>query len=166
MSLFRAIALIAAGAALAGCGFQPLYGKRDRGNVITEFAYVQVAPIKDRVGQRLRNELVQRLHAAGRSQVVKYRLVTELSESTSSLAVQKSALATRANLSMTASYMLLSAGDGSSLINASEVVTVSYNLLDSEFATLMAERDARKRAVVSLSEDIRVRLGIYFDRQR
>lgn len=152
--------------ALTGCGFEPLYGKRGQRDVITEFAYIDVAPIKDRVGQMLRNELVQRLHAAGRAPAARYRLVTDLSETTSSLAVRKSALATRANLKMTARYQLFGAGDEAAVVSQQESVTVSYNILDSEFATLMAEKDARERAVVVLSEEIQIRLGIFFDRQR
>ena len=38
----------------------------------------------------------------------------------------------------------------------------SYDLVDSDFATLSAESDARKRAVRQISEDIKIRLGIYF----
>lgn len=164
--LSKGIGAVLAVLAVAGCGFEPLYGKRGQNDVITEFAYIDVAPIRDRVGQQLRNALVQRLHAAGRAPAARYRLVTELDESTSSLAVRKSALATRANLQMTARYQLFVATGGESLVDYSEAVTVSYNILDSEFATLMAERNARERAVIALSEDIRNRLGIYFSRQR
>ncbi|MEK9723917.1 MAG: LPS assembly lipoprotein LptE [Rhodospirillaceae bacterium] len=149
---------------LAGCGFEPLYGTRAQGNVVREFAYIHISPIKDRVGQQLRNELRWRLHATGRSQVAKYTLSTELKESTASLAVRKSAFSTRANLTMTAAYRLVDAASGERIYSASDTVTVSYNILDSEFATLMAERDARERAVRSLSEDIRIRLGVYFER--
>jgi len=190
MSWFKSTAYVLTGLALWGCGFEPLYGKRNARDVIAEFAYVQVAPIDDRVGQQLRNELLQRLYAGGRAPAVKYRLTATLTESTSSLAVKKSSLATRANLKMTASYSLAWVGplherparspllkkadgdpqltdlDEGALLTRSDAVTVSYNILDSEFATLMAERDARERAVRSLSEDIRIQLAVYFDRQQ
>lgn len=41
----------------------------------------------------------------------------------------------------------------------------SYNVVDSQFATLSAQRDAEERAAVELSEDIKLRLAIFFDRQ-
>jgi hypothetical protein len=37
--------------------------------------------------------------------------------------------------------------------------TNSYNVLDSGFATLSAEKDARNRALRSLAEEIRLRVG-------
>lgn len=150
---------------LAGCGFQPLYGKPGGNGVVREFAYVAVAPIRERTGQQLRSELVQKLRLAGRAPFVKYRLTVRLKESTRSLAVRKSAFATRANLTLRADYRLEAAEDGATLLEQQQQATVSYNILSSEFASLMAERDARKRAVKSLSEDIRVQLGVFFDRR-
>ena len=40
----------------------------------------------------------------------------------------------------------------------------SYNIVDSQFATFISERDARERALRELSEDIRLRLATYFAR--
>ncbi|HKA64672.1 MAG TPA: hypothetical protein VKD00_02965, partial [Methyloceanibacter sp.] len=45
--------------ALAGCGFQPLYGTTAGGSRLgAVMAGVDVTPIPGRVGQRLRNELI------------------------------------------------------------------------------------------------------------
>ena len=151
---------------LAGCGFQPLYGKSGSNDVVREFSYIDVAPIKDRMGQQLRNELVQRLHTAGRAPFVKYRLVSKISQSKQSLAVQKSAFSTRANLTVRVEFDLVSTNSASVLLSIEEQATVSYNVLDSEFATLAAERDAQTRAIKFLSDDIRVHLAIFFDRQQ
>ena len=38
-----------------------------------------------------------------------------------------------------------------------------YNVVDSQFATLSAERDAQERAAREVGEDIRTRLGLYFE---
>lgn len=164
MSCFRLINLIFALLALSACGFQPLYGTASPSKHAVEFVYIQIAPIKDRTGQQLQTELTRRLHASGRVRNHRYRLVTTLNESTSSLAVRKSALATRANLRMSAGYKLTRIFDGRPLFSTSTQVTVSYNILDSEFGTLMAEKDARRRAVKSLSEDMQVRLAVFFRR--
>jgi hypothetical protein len=40
----------------------------------------------------------------------------------------------------------------------------SFNILRDEVATLSAEQDARQRALRALSDDIRLRLGLYFQR--
>ena len=148
-----------------GCGFDPLYGSRGETKVINEFAHLRVAKIKDRIGQQFRNELLHQLHAAGQSAATKYKLVANLEETSSSLAVQKSAFATRANLTVTAKYKLLSGNNSTLLFASSEKATVSYNIYNSEFVTLVARREARERAVKTLSKDIVVRLAIYFERQ-
>ena len=117
--------------------------------------------MKDRIGQQLHNELERLLRPDGTAPKYGYRLNAELNESTSSLAVKKSAFATRGNLTVTARYALLEFATGKSLLNESNAITVSYNIFSSEFETLMAEKDARQRAVRELAQEIRIRLGVY-----
>ena len=149
----------------AGCGFQPLYGVRKNSPVIDEFAKIHVVPIKDRIGQQLRNELLHQLHASAMQNRAEYKLVTALWEDTQALAVRKSAFATRANLTMTATFHLITDANNTRVLSAIEKTTVSYNILDSEFATLIAQHDAQERAIKSLSKNIVVRLGVFFNRQ-
>ncbi len=151
--------------ALLGCGFDPLYGQRGEQKVINQFAYLRVAKIKDRVGQQFRNELLHQLHSAGKSKQERYKLVASLEESSSSLAVRKSAFATRANLTVTAKYSLLSSEFSEPLLASSANATVSYNIYTSEFATLIARREAQERAIKALSKDIVIRLAIFFESQ-
>ncbi len=63
---------------------------------------------------------------------------------------------------MTASFQLLNAATAKSIYSATRSITVSYNILDSEYATLAAKKDARIRAVRELSEDIRTQLSVHF----
>ena len=151
--------------AISGCGFEPLYGSRGETKVINNFAYLRVAKIKDRIGQQLRNELLHQLHSAGRASTTKYELFATLQENSSSLAVRKSAFATRANLTVTAKFKLLPEGASKPLLDSSQEATVSYNIYNSEFATKIARREAQMRAVKSLSKDIVIQLAIYFERQ-
>ena len=140
-------------------------GARKHNPVVNEFAYVHVAPIKDRIGQQLRNELLHQLHASAPQNRAKYKLVSTLRKGTQTLAVRKSAFATRANLTVAATFHLMAEDNDTSVLSATEKTTVSYNILDSEFATLIAQQDAQKRAIKSLGKDIVVRLAIFFDRQ-
>ena len=96
----------------------------------------------------------------------KYDLIVELEESIQSLAVRKSAIATRSNLTVTAKYVLVSAVNPQTLLSSSEQATVSYNIYNSKFATLVAHRNAHERAIRSLSKDIVISLAIYFERQK
>ena len=80
------------------------------------------------------------------------------------MAVQKNAFATRGNLIKSAVFSLINTDTGTKQFSGTSRVTVSYNILNSEFASLLSEKNARERAVRELSEDIRVRLGVHFDR--
>lgn len=165
MSSFRVLVLAAAVAMVAACGFQPLYGNRIAGSAPAEFAQIKVEPIADRVGQQLHNHLLTILNPDGRAEKPRYVMNTRLTESATSLGVRKTAFATRANLQVRAVYNLASATTGKNVFDGESTITVSYNILDSEFATLMAEKDAQARAVRELSEDIRIRLGVFFSDQ-
>ena len=131
-----------------------------------EFTYIGVASIKDRIGQKLRNNLLHQLQLSGRPKEKKYDLIVELEESIQSFAVRKSAIATRSNLTVIAKYVLVSAVNPQTLLSSSEQATVSYNIYNSKFATLVAHRNAHERAIRSLSKDIVISLAIYFERQK
>lgn len=165
MSSFRKFSCFTALASLVllgACGFQPLYGKHAAGSAPGEFANIRVLPIKDRIGQMLHNHLLTALNPRGRPGNPRYLLDTQVTESSSSLGVRKSGFATRANLRATANFSLRGTGGGEVLFSGISTITVSYNILDSDFATLSAKKDARARAIREISEDMRVRLGAYF----
>ncbi len=149
---------------LGGCGFQPLYGKSFAAYAPEEFAAIRVKPIKDRIGQQLHNHLLSLLNPNGRPKKPRYALETDISESIVSLGVRKSAFATRANLTLRINYRLSRIPGGGTVVAGKEAIIVSYNILDSDFATLMAEKNARDRAVRELAQAIRTRLAAQFTR--
>ena len=163
MSSFKFIFLISALLVIQGCGFQPLYGGSSQATSL-EFARIKVEPTPERIGQILQNHLLTALNPKGRPLKPVYVLNTTLNESSTSLAVRKSAFATRANLAVSANFNLVRTLDGKSLYSGTAAITVSYNILDSEFATLSAQKDARSRALREISHSIRNQLGVYFSR--
>ena len=162
MLWFRTIVIGLLVAATAGCGFQPLYGGGKKGRATVELASIQIQPIADRSGQLLRNELFDLLNPYGSPARPLYRLRVTMSEAKSELAVKKSEIATRANLMITASYILFDAENSQSVFSGSSSVVGSYNVLDSEYATLIAEKDARSRVIPEIARDIQTRLSVYF----
>ena len=73
--------LLAASLALAACGFRPLYATGPDGTGPGDaLASIYVEPIPERVGYELRNQLLDRLGATGRSDGVAYRLKIALRE--------------------------------------------------------------------------------------
>ena len=144
---------------LASCGFRPLY-QSGGGSDGAALATVEVARIKDRSGQRLRNLLTEGLSPQGRSVRTDYRLTVSLTESRVSLAIRKDAMATRANLTIKAVFKLAALHNRNlGTFEGSALSTSSYNILTSAFATLSAERDARNRSLRAIAEEIRLRVA-------
>lgn len=128
----------------------------------SELSSIKIGLIADRSGQQLRNELLDKLTPYGPPARAKYGLKVTLSEGTSGLAVKKSEIATRANLRVAANFSLTDRASAELLFSGSSFVVASYNILSSEFTTLIAEKDARARAIRGVAEDIQRRLAAYF----
>ncbi len=174
-TLFLVIVLFLAGF-LSACGFRPLYGKQESNSISTEqnLSLIEIKPISNRIGQQLHNNLLNRLNPKGRSDRPLYSLAVNVTESTSNLGVQKSAVVTRGNLRVTATFALSHLhtsrenvlkprieGDAS-LISGRVSSTSSYDIPQAQYTALAAVKDARTRAVRELADDIRTRLAIYF----
>jgi LPS-assembly lipoprotein len=161
------LALISAavGAVLAGCGFEPVYGTRQSVETTAEMATIKVDPIKERIGQLLRNNLLDSLNPRGEPAQVKYLLLTEVTEAKQELAIRKSELATRSNMNLTATYRLFDVDRKAFVMTRTSAVAASYNLLTNDFATLAAEADARERGARDLSDDITRQIALYLRSQ-
>ena len=153
---------LAAGA--AGCGFEPLYsadgGARDR------LARVQIDRIADRGGQQLRNELLLSFPPRDPAAPSAWRLRVTLTEDKRELGVRKQDVATRANLTLTARYVLEDAVAGKAALSGELRSVNSYNILDSPYGTLAAERNARARAVRQVADGLTARLAAWLGRPR
>ena len=146
-------------ALVAGCGFRPLY-QRGTAGAPAVLAAIRIEIIPDRQGQKLRNFLLDRLNPHGAPRVPLYILSVGLSESKGGLGVRKDAFATRAFLTVTASFSLARAGlEEAGRFAGSTSSTNFYNIVQSEFATLAAEQDARGRALGAIADEIRLRLA-------
>ena len=166
-----AVALVGALlAALGGCGFRPLYATNA---VLGEDAAVapaaraglaatEIAPIANRPGQILRNELVFLLSSAGEATAPQYSLSVGLTETLTMIAVQVTGVATRANLKISARYALTDLSTGAILMEGFADAMGSYDLIDNEFATLTAARYTREQAAKRLARILHMRLAAFF----
>jgi len=155
--------LIVAAVVLSSCGYRPLYGQYSLAPQTKQhLAAIKINQIPNRVGQQMRTALKRRLAPTASQTKPVYGLSISLNETVSKLAVEESAFATRANFSLTATYHLTRLSDGMELTDGKIKSVSSYNVLDSDFATLTAENDARKDAVNDLAETIRTRMAAYF----
>ena len=161
------------GTLLSACSFSPLYGQRAGTDHTVEqhLALISIQPIKDRIGQDLRNNLLVRLNLKGQAASPLYSLNVTLEETISNLGIKKSAVVTRGNLKLFATFTLSQAANAalgiksSSLITSTITTISSYDIPQAQYSALAALKDARARAVKEIANDMRTRLGVYF-RQR
>ena len=148
---------------VAACGFQPLHGERGRaGTTATDLAYVSVSPIPQRNGQLVRNELIELLRKAGPQGRPVFRLDIQLNEAREGLAFSRDDNVTRYNLRLNVSYLLVDERNGDDILKGQTRAIAAYNVVQSDYANLIAERDARARAARDIAEDIRTRLAVFF----
>lgn len=153
-------------ALLAGCGFRPLYATGGDTPVTAELAAIKVERIRDRSGQQLWNFLLDRFNPHGQPAKPLYNLSVVLEESRVDLAIRKDETATRANLVILARYQLLDIATGQQVFRAESRVTTSFNIVRSQFAAISAENAARRRGAREISDDMRTRVAIFFNRRR
>ena len=72
----------------------------------------------------------------------------------------------RPDLILSASFTLRELSSDRVLLKGRISSVNSFNILTNQFVTTFSESDARERALRELSENIRVRLGIYFSVNR
>jgi LPS-assembly lipoprotein len=150
------------GIILSACGFSPLYGEHSQStSVASQLALIKVPPINDRTGQLIRIELTNRLTPTQAGSPASYLLPVTLSESRTNLVVRKDAAATRVNLTITAAFRLLRISDGVVLTTGNIRSVNSYDIVDSNYASLAAESDARRRGAIDVADGIVNRLAMF-----
>jgi len=150
---------------LSACAFRPLYGtgpQQPQSAVVQELGLIQVALGPDRLDQIVYGNLLDLLTPYGAPQEPRYRLALNLDESKQGVALERDATISRFNLTLKAEFSLQNALTGASIFSGSVRAVSAYNVLRSEFANVIAERDARNRAARDVSDEIKTRLSVYF----
>jgi LPS-assembly lipoprotein len=145
---------------LAGCGFAPLYATKSSGTntVNDDLRTVRIVPIKDRIGQQLRNALLARITPNGEPADYRYVLAVTLGETSSDLGYRRDSFATLGNLVVSA-QVSLTLGD-ILVMTTNTSTTVSFDYLGPRYASVAMERDAEERAITQLADDIRSRVAV------
>jgi LPS-assembly lipoprotein len=167
MTSRRALLAVAFGAvlALSGCGWEPLYADRESGPADAEMRAIKVDPIPERIGQRLTLALRESLNPDGATAPQRYRLSILLTATRSDLGIQETGLGSRGKLDATATITLRDIKTGAPLLTASSHTAESFDILANNYASVVAEDDARTRAVEELRRDIVTRLTLFLQRR-
>ena len=166
---WRSSALIAAlfaglaALALAGCGFQPLYGGTTAGGakLAEVMAAVEIAPIPGRVGQKLRNELIFTNTGGGYAAPTRYKLDIAIKESVTDELVQITGDATGQVYQIEATFKLINLSNGQVLLDGKALSRAAYNRFQEIFANVRARYDAENRAARTISESIRTQVAAH-----
>ncbi|MBL8675563.1 MAG: hypothetical protein JNL07_11790 [Rhodospirillales bacterium] len=172
----RAVAALAGmSLAVAACGFEPLYGERagtppagpyaQPEGVRGDLAGTRVAMIPDRRGQYLRNALVDRLNPNGEPERPTYYLMIRLHEEQEAVLVKSDETSTATNLRLVADFEIRDP-QGAALTTGYSRAITRFNTVQSQYANIEGERNARERASRELAEDIRAKLAVFYTRRR
>ncbi len=158
----RTLGLLLVGAGSASCNLRPLHGGSQGAEVDRELASVEVSASKDRIGQQLKNYLLDDLNPRGATELGRYELTVRTQSSRSTLIVQRSGEATRYELILAAFFELRGKDDGKVLYRSAAKRVASFNLRQAPFASQISEQNAQDRAARELSTYIRTQLALYF----
>jgi LPS-assembly lipoprotein len=163
LALFAALFAGLTALALAGCGFQPLYGGATAGGqrLSEVMAAVDVTPIPGRVGQKLRNELIFSNTGGGSAAPSRYKLDIAIKESVTDQLVQITGDATGQVYQLDATFKLIDPANGNVLMQGKAISRAPYNRFQEIFANVRARYDAENRAARTISESIKTQVAAY-----
>lgn len=141
---------------VAACGFQPMYAPPGGGNAIGP---VQIAEIEGKAGHVLRTEL-NRILAVENDGSPPMHLEVTLTEQVTPLGLRRDESATRAELRLTANYILTPVQANARVMRGSVFTVVNYDIPEAAFGEIAAQDDARERAAETMAQRFRAELAL------
>jgi LPS-assembly lipoprotein len=150
---------------LSGCGFKPLYGKDSATHTptaMTQFASIEIPVLRDRIGQQMRNLLIDEMHPGGAAGDYVYKLNVSIREADLNLGLQSNSTSTRGQVRLTVDYALTDNATGKTLLKETLRTSTGYNILINQFSSVVSAEDAREQGLQELAQDITEHLALYF----
>ena|SRR5580692_878558 len=155
----RGPAALALALFLGGC-FQPLYSESAHPGLVADLQAIEVAPIKDRIGHYLGDDLITNLNGTGSTPTAKYRLTVTVTKSTQTPTVESETNTANAATVVGVAKFSLTKIEGEKVVYRGEATTAAvYDRTLQGFADLRAERDADIRIARSLADEIALRVA-------
>jgi LPS-assembly lipoprotein len=144
---------------LTACGFEPVYAKRE-GAVAAELAAVDIHTDSSRKGQLLQAEIKDLLNPRRESQPPEYRLNITTTENISALFIKPDGTASRGDINLVSTYTLVRLSDDKVIDSGNITRISSFNTSENaDYATYVAEQDARMRGILELARDYAFRIS-------
>jgi LPS-assembly lipoprotein len=163
----RSLMTLGAGAALSGCGFQPVYmptASGSAGVAQRELAAIHVALIPDRPGQLLRQALQDRLERGVSGVQSRYELKVSFWVEAEGIAVESGDITTRLRGTGNARWTLQAQDPGQTVLTKGQAQSLdALNVLDTQYFATDLELEALfKRVSDALADQITMQLAVYF----
>jgi LPS-assembly lipoprotein len=147
--------------ALAGCGLKPMYAGGGSGAVAQGLAAIDVPVIEGKAGWLMRNALIDRLGAAGKSAgSTRYRLDVRLDDKLEGLGLLSDDTIGRERRTLRARYQLVDVSSGAILVDATAGSDAGIDVVSSEYATIAAEQTALENLAREVADRIVTRLSL------
>ena len=145
----RRFGVVLTAAALAGCGFTPVYGPDGTGAAL--LGQLSLDPPQDRNAYLLRRRIEERL---GQATAGAWRLSTQIKTDDIGLGFTTDGDITRYNINGTTDYTLRRTGSSEIFRQGKIQHFTSYSATGTTVATLAAKRDAEVRLMTILADQI------------
>lgn len=161
--------VVGAALALGGCGFHPLYASHARSGFDADLASIKVNTIADRQGQVLAITLRDGLNPRGARVETRYTLDVVLTDARADIGIRPDGTASRREVTMTAKFILKDVKkptDSAIVLQGITHSVSSFDVLNDNYATVVAEHSAEERTVHDVGDDILTRLELYVSKHR
>ena len=155
----RGLAALALALSLGGC-FQPLYGEAQHPGLTADLQAIEVAPIKERIGHYLGDNLISDFNGTGSAPTPKYRLAVTVTTKEQTPTVESEINAASAATVIATAKFTLTEIDGAKLVFKGDATSAAvYDRTLQGYANLRAERDAEIRVARALADEISLRIA-------
>jgi LPS-assembly lipoprotein len=161
----RRLAVLGMLSLLAGCGFKPVYGIDSAGKspaAVQQFAAIQIPVMPNRLGQKMRNLLIDALHPSGAEGDYRYRLAVGITEAVVNLGLQQNSTSTRGQVRLTIKYTLVDNETGKVVLKETLRTSTGYNILINQFSSVLSQDDAETQGLQQIADDMTLHLALYF----
>ncbi|WP_395647252.1 LPS assembly lipoprotein LptE [Terricaulis sp.] len=140
---------------LSACGFSPMYAQPNGQSAIGP---VYIEEIEGKSGHVLKREL-DRILAVENDGSAPANLRITLLEQVTPLGLRRDESSTRAEIRLTANYVLTPA-NGGTVMRGSVFTVTTYDIPTAAFGEIAAQDDARERAAETMAERFRAELAL------
>jgi len=160
--MFPRLLLTLALFSLAACGFEPVLAKRtpDYTSASVDLSAIRVVTDRSHLGQLLKAEIEDQINPRHAAAPDRYTLAIKVSDSMMPLFINPDGTASRGEIRFASSYTLTRLADNVVVKRGNIERASSFNTSETaDYASYVAQEDAKKRGMLELAKDYALRLS-------